>query len=299
MKTFYNLIPSETTRKYCIKTNYKLSPLDCIILVHDCNKISLEKKHLLYNEIMKTMPEPELPQHMRDEIKSKLSLYKMLKQYMQREKKQARLFLEDAEDAFYSVISLKLCPLKDAMDDWRKSFLFKSDGTACIDNQKKGLRAQFLPNGEMESIFVPTVYNTIFDFSAKLPHQFKRGDILLYKEFDYYHLCVFDSFNEGEEFATVYKFDTVGGFLEASKKKLALSILEYDTKKPKDHCWHYSKFNKKAFKLLSDYFNGTISLETFLNAYSYAVKDVENEFVRDHIYDEYVEEFIKQSESEE
>lgn len=59
----YSYINSRDIAEYCKKLNHQFNSIETAYLIHDNKSLSIEEKHTLYNEIMKTMPDTELPEN--------------------------------------------------------------------------------------------------------------------------------------------------------------------------------------------------------------------------------------------
>ena len=288
MEKFYDLIPSETIRNLCKEQKCELAALECLLLVNQCKKISLEEKHALYNEIMETMPEPDVPDDFRQQTNTELSLYEIVREYMRLEKADLENFLKDANEPVYGY---DRTTLSEAIANLDKT-MFRE-----IENNKIGYTATFLANGEIESIWTHTYrpYTAIFDYIVELPVPFKKGDILGCCPTDkgYAYLCIFDSLVENNKrgcasHANVYTVFTNGCGIQADI--IPCSLLDYYAKELRPY--------EKIYKIISDYFKGEIDFEVFLNSYLILVKEYEFKKERRLHLDDYIEELFPEEQSE-
>ena len=252
MKKFYDLIESESTRKYCEEIGYVLDTMQCIKLVDDSETLSLEEKHLLYEEIMKTMPEPELTEDQKAEYGK--TVYEMLKENIELEKQAAEAFLKDADEPVYEGIwNQNKMPLKLVLD-----------GVAMQEVYNTKLEysyARFLADGTMNHISVDSDFVDFFHNCTilNLPGPFKRGDIVCYDYYDHNRPCVVDSVDT-DVIIYEFEFDLLHGIGHiANKAAVPCNDLTYFTDELKP--------NDKFLKVLSDYLCGKINVATLLNAY--------------------------------
>lgn len=184
MKKFYDLIISEDIRKYCEETGYELDTMQCIKLVYDSITISLEERHHLYEEIMKTMPEPELTENQKAEYEK--TAYEMLKEHIKLEKQAAEAFLKDADEPLYRdhESPKEPQPLKEVladMGDYCKQYnISVKDAPSGIKNTKCEGMCWLWADGTIN--FIEFVSSSIFEcflFGStvrSLPVTFESGD---------------------------------------------------------------------------------------------------------------------------
>ena len=290
MEKFYDLIPSESVKKLSKEKRCELTPFDCILLVNQCKKLSIKEKHALYNEIIETMPEPDVLEAFLKETHTELSLYEIIREYMRLEKSDLEEFLKDADEPVYGY---DRTTLSEALAELAKEDTSLTE----IENHKIGYEAIFLDNGEIEHIrnclsYKERPYDRIFDYSVELAVPFKKGD-LVYYSFDNGHpcLCLFDSLAESNErgfasHANVYVFlsSDTGIHLDV----VPCSSLDYYTKQ--------LTYYEKSYKIVSDYFKGKIDFEVFFNSYLVLAKDEEYKRIRFIHSDDYLAELFPEEE---
>ena len=278
MKKFYDLIESKDIGKHCEKIGYALDTLQCIKIVYNSTRISLEERHHLYEEIMETMPESFLPEDLKTEHDK--MLYKILKKHIKKEKQAAETFLKEAAKPIYQGLYYdEKKSLQEILDYCAE--IVSPPNNIKIYNTKTNEEAWFLTDGTLSSLDIYSELECIFyecDIPL-LPHPFKRGDIVC---FDNYlqknQPCIFDSMHRADEdensiadetYANEYSCDYIHGRIE--KGTIPYEELTYFT----------GEFKKKdeILKVLSDYFHEKIDIATLLNAYVIHLNKIETELL--------------------
>ena len=83
MEKFYDLIPKQEVKEFCIETSYKLDSLQCIYLVWRNRELPIEIKHNLYCEIVSNMADKQVAFYHQPSF----SLFEALKEHMKIEEK--------------------------------------------------------------------------------------------------------------------------------------------------------------------------------------------------------------------
>ena len=294
MKKFYNLIESETVRNRCEETCYELSTLQCLYLVWNNERISLEKKHALYEKIMQTMPEPEFPEECGEYSET---VYELLKEHIKKEKKAEQKFLKAADEPVYQVFYDEKETLKDKVKS-HKRYLKDNDNKYEgfeVANSKIKECAWITYDGKIGKLYdTYTSFEYAFNCEelseyTRLPSPFRYGDIVYYKEFDKKIPCIFIS--EVEDCcddANLYCLDK--GIITKEQREIKeLNILNGEI-----------GAKNNFIKVMSDFLNKKIDVITLLNAYVICFnREQEKELCKyDCMEEDYIKNIINTGEQE-
>lgn len=269
MEKFYELIKSDTIRENCIKKNIKLSTIQCLFLVWISTGVPMEKKHKLYEEIMATMPEPEISKEIREDLDFQEGLYDILKNDMENEKKAAKRFMKDADKPVYQCLYDELEPLEKKIrfnTDFLEDEIEEDDRE--ITNTRNHETACFSCAGELVCV---SSYHGLIDSiltnddiikSAMIPTPFKSGDILCFDHFFKNKPCVYISNIITEK--NTYNPMCVSVYICGTDGVLERYSIDYD--KLTAYKGDLDK-RSKILKVLSDFLKKKVNLETLLNAY--------------------------------
>lgn len=265
MKKFYNLIESELIKKHCVETNYELNTWQCIYLVWNNDKISLEEKHALYEEIMQTMPEPQIPETYREYLETDEPVYKLLKEHIKKEKKEAERFLKSAEEPVYEDYFCRKDTLKEMIRSHKKYLKEIKDKYEGFDafNRKTNTGAWITYDGKIGKLFeICTSFDEVIDCEelseyARIPVPFKYGDIVCYDYmFDRKKICIYVS--ESEDDCTESNLYTIEGGIIVREKKENNQLNFFNGTIGSEY---------KFITVLSDYLKKKIDVISLLNAY--------------------------------
>lgn len=265
MKKFYDLIESEAIKKHCVETNYELNTWQCLYIVWDNDRISLEKKHALYEEIMETMPEPQILKPCREYLETDEPVYKLLKEHIKKEKKEAEKFLKSADEPVYQCFYDEKETLKEKIKSHKKYLKEKEDKYEGFEvyNSKIKADAWITYDGKIGKLFdICTSFDDLINCEelseyARIPVPFKYGDIVCYDYIlDRKKLCIYVSEDEdGYSESNLYTME--GGIVVREKRENKQLDFFNDTIGTED----------KFITVLSDYLKKKIDVITLLNAY--------------------------------
>ena len=264
MKKFYDLIESEAIKKHCAETNYELNTWQCLYLVWNNDRISLEKKHALYEKIMETMPNPQIPETYREYLETNEPVYKLLKEHIKKEKKEAEKFLKSADEPVYQCFYDEKETLKEKIKSHKKYLKEKEDKYEGFEvyNSKIKADAWITYDGNIGKLYdIGTYFDDVINCEElseykRIPVPFKYGDIVCYDIFDEKKTCIYVSENE-DDYNDSNLYIIEGGTVVRTKiENKQLNFFNGTTGS-----------GDKFITVLSDYLKKKIDVITLLNAY--------------------------------
>ncbi len=212
MNKYIKLIQSKAIREYLNEIRYIPSTFEAIYIIEKNNKITLDEKHKLWDEIIDTMPDEKIKKTFKF---GALTLHEYLKKYMEIQRKLYDQFFKQEQNVVYTCssgvvvdwknkkpliknpfywcniyIDLELC-IQDAHEkkhplfDVRKHYI----KTKPNDADYRCVWADFTSDGEILDIGELYVLNDdedeLYEFlkteTISIPLPFKKGDLICYK----------------------------------------------------------------------------------------------------------------------